>query len=260
VTIGVYDGVHLGHRMLLAGLEAVAREGGLRSVVVTFDRHPASVVRPESAPRLLTDLPQRLELLAAAGVDEVVVIDFTPERAAQSAEDFVHEVLVGDLAAKVVLVGSDFHFGRGRGGNVELLEKIGPSAGFRARPFDLVADDRDGVVSSTRIRGLVADGDLEEAARLLGRPHEVRGIVAGGAGAHRAGGGGVSVVVAPEILLPPPGGYEVLAGVVGAGGVALDRCHVVVPPRGGDLTVLGLRPPPVPGTPLRVRFETASVH
>ncbi len=261
VTIGVYDGLHIGHRRVIDELCRLAREEGLESVVVTFDRHPASVVRPESAPLQLTDLPQRLELLTSTGVDDVFVLEFTEERAAESAEDFVDEVLVGQLRARVVLVGRDFHFGRGRGGNVALLERMGAERGFRVQPCDLVADDHDQeVVSSTRIRALISAGDMAEAARLLGRPHEVRGLVVAEASGHSGAGegsAGVSVDIPPTIILPPPGGYEAKAGLVGAAGVPLQQVHVMVPPRGGDMAVVGLAELWSPGSPVRVLFTPA---
>lgn len=258
MTIGVYDGLHLGHMQVLDEVKKIARAEDLESVVVTFDRHPASVVRPESAPLQLTDLPQRLELLHANGIDRVNVIEFTPERATESAEDFVDEVLVGELTARVVVVGRDFHFGRGRGGNVALLEKMGADRGFRVEPFELVADGSGEVVSSTRIRALVAAAELAEAARLLGRPYEVRGLVLGEASAFAGAGegkAGASLEVPPEILLPPPGGYRASAGLVGAAGVPLQECHVVVPPERAALAVLGLRVSPPLTSPLRVLFD-----
>ncbi|MGO9559043.1 MAG: adenylyltransferase/cytidyltransferase family protein [Acidimicrobiales bacterium] len=262
VTIGAYDGLHLGHRRVIDDVCRLARAEGLESIVVTFDRHPASVVRPDSAPLQLTSLSQRLELLHDAGVDDVLVIEFTPERASESAEDFVDEVLVGELAARVVVVGRDFHFGRGRGGNVALLEKMGAERGFRVEPFDLVEDtDAHEIVSSTRIRALISVADLEGAARLLGRLHEARGLVVGEASAFEGAGdgdAGVSVEIPPGILLPPPGGYRALTGLVGAGGVPLQRCHVLVPPDRAALAVLGIRDAWVPGSPVRVLFEKAA--
>lgn len=262
VTIGVYDGLHLGHRRVVEELCHLAADRGLRSVVVTFDPHPACVVRPESAPRQLTDLPQRLELLTKAGVDEVFVLEFTPDRASESAEEFVDEVLVGQLDAKLVLVGRDFHFGRGRGGNVALLEALGSMRGFDVVPFDLVGDERDHeVVSSTRIRSLVAGGDLAEASRLLGRPYELRGLVldeAQGYSGAGEGSWGVIVTVRREILVPHPGGYDAMAGLVGAAGVPLQRSHVVVPPKDSDLALLGLAEPWPPGSPVRILFNSIS--
>src|SRR2546423_11971742 len=129
VTIGAYDGVHLGHRELIRQVNLMAADRDAASAVVTFDRHPAMVVRPESAPRLLTDLDQKLELLATTGVDYTLVIHFDEERSKESAEDFVHEVLVGCLRARSVVVGHDFHFGHGRRGNVALLQQMGGELG-----------------------------------------------------------------------------------------------------------------------------------
>jgi riboflavin kinase/FMN adenylyltransferase len=256
VTIGVYDGLHLGHMQVLSKVTALAEKEGLKSVVVTFDRHPASVVRPDSAPLQLTDLPQRIELLTEAGIDTVKVIEFTKTRAAESAEDFVDEVLVGELGAKVVVVGRDFHFGRERGGNVALLEKMGAERDFRVEPFDLVSDSSGDVVSSTRIRRAVEEGDLEEAARLLGRRYEVRGSalgpVEGFAGAGE-GSSGTSLAVPTEILLPPPGGYEAEVGKPGPG-LLTSSCHVLVPPDRAALAVLGLSEPPGVGEVMRVVF------
>lgn len=210
VTIGAYDGVHLGHRRVIETVRALALDRGLGSVVVTFDRHPASVVRPESAPRLLTDLEHKLELLTSLGVDAVELVHFDETRSSETAEEFVDDVLVGGLGARVVVVGRDFHFGKGRGGNVALLEEMGGPRGFSVVPFDLVDDEaRHEVVSSTRIRGLVASGCLGEAASLLARPHEVRGVALPDDGA------GQVVRVAAEMLLPPPGTYRAEVGLVG---------------------------------------------
>ena len=210
VTIGAYDGVHLGHRAVIDEVRARASAQAAESVVVTFDRHPASVVRPESAPPLLTDLAQKLELLAATGVDRTLVIGFDQARSEESAEDFVSEMLVGRLNARSVVVGHDFHFGRGRGGNVALLSEMGNRLGFDVLGMRLVGDGTGtAAVSSTRIRGLLKEGAVAEAVPLLGRPHEVRGQVVHGDG--RAGAElGVptaNVAVPSEILLPAAGIY-----------------------------------------------------
>ncbi|HUD15699.1 MAG TPA: hypothetical protein VMQ59_00500, partial [Acidimicrobiales bacterium] len=141
VTIGAYDGVHLGHRALLGELGARARADGLTTAVVTFDRHPATVVRPESAPCLLCDLDQKLELLESAGVDLTVVVPFDTERANETAEEFVNEVLIRRIDARLVVVGEDFHFGHGRKGNVALLKEMGSTAGFAVEGVSLRADD-----------------------------------------------------------------------------------------------------------------------
>jgi riboflavin kinase / FMN adenylyltransferase len=213
VTIGAYDGVHLGHQAVIAEVRRRAAARGLATAVVTFDRHPAAVVRPESAPRLLTDLDQKLELLAGTGVDYCLVITFDEARSREAADDFVREVLAGCLAARVVVVGDDFHFGHGRAGNVELLRTMGAALGFEVEGLELV--DADGKpadpadrVSSTRIRHSLAAGDLAEANALLGRPYEVRGVVAEGDKRGRDLGYPTANVSVPgEVLLPADGIY-----------------------------------------------------
>ena len=211
MTIGAYDGVHLGHQALLAELGDRAQAAGLANVVVTFDRHPAMVVRPESAPKLLCDLDQKLELLAAAGVDRTLVVHFDIERANETAEDFVSSVLVDALGARLVVVGEDFHFGHGRKGNVAMLREMGSELGFEVDGVSLAADTTVGSepISSTRIRRLVTDGRVEEAAALLGRLHQVRGPVVRGDG--RGGtalGFPTANVKVPEVIcLPGAGTY-----------------------------------------------------
>ena len=245
VTIGAYDGVHLGHQAVLREVRKLARalsppaatsgaRAGLgpppaatgevrrtrvpvavESVVVTFDRHPATVVRPESAPKLLTDLDQKLEVLAATGdVDHVVVIRFDLARSQEEPEEFVQEVLVDALGARVVVVGEDFHFGRRRRGNVALLRERGVELGFEVVGLGLLdlpgaaAPGVAGPVSSTAIRRLLEQGRIDEATALLGRPYEVRGTVAGGEQrGQQLGFPTANVVVPPEILLPAAGIY-----------------------------------------------------
>jgi len=241
VTIGAYDGVHLGHQAVIGEVRSRASTLGCPTAVVTFDRHPAAVVRPESAPKLLTDLDQKLELLAAAGVDYTLVIHFDEDRSHESAEDFVNEVLVGCLRAKLVVVGEDFHFGRNRGGNVELLRSMGPSRGFEVEGLTLVpVPGFEGPVSSTAIRRALAEGDVVTAARLLGRPHEVRGAVERGDGR----GGSVlgfptaNVAVPNEIQLPVDGiyagWYERPDGSAHAAAISIGRRPTFYP-EGGPL-------------------------
>jgi riboflavin kinase / FMN adenylyltransferase len=208
VTIGAYDGVHLGHRALLRDLSARAKAAGLSTVVITFDRHPAGVVRPDSAPLQLTDLEQKLELLSTCGIDHTVVVPFDRTRANESAEDFVKEFLVDTLGARLVVVGEDFHFGHKRRGNVALLTELGAKYGFEVIGARLTGDGTD-VVSSTRIRELVAEGDVEAAAVLLGRPHEVRGpVVRGdGRGGPELGFPTANLLLGDDIALPADGMY-----------------------------------------------------
>src|SRR5581483_4154741 len=215
VTIGAYDGVHRGHRTVIGRVRQLASARGLSTAVVTFDRHPASVVRPESAPALLTDLDQKLELLEETGVDYALVIHFDEARSQESAEDFVREVLVGCLNAKVIVVGSDFHFGHRRRGNVALLQEMGAALGFEVIGLDLVdADGRPAPdadqVSSTSIRNALVAGDLATANERLGRPYEVRGVVEHGDHWGRTVGFPTANVAVPsDILLPADGIYAV---------------------------------------------------
>ncbi len=207
VTIGVYDGVHLGHRGVLAEVRDLADKRGCDTAVVTFEPHPALVVRPDSAPLLLTDLDQKLELLEACRVDHVVVVAFDQARSRQSAGDFVAETLVGCLRARAVVVGHDFHFGHRRQGTVPFLVEQGGRHGFDVLGLSLQAQ-AGAPVSSTRIRHLLGEGDVAGAAALLGRPHEVRGIVAHGDARGREWGFPTANVAVPAgICLPADGVY-----------------------------------------------------
>ncbi len=210
VTIGAYDGVHLGHRAVIDEVRRLADDLGAQSAVVTFDRHPAYVVRPESAPRQLTDLEQKLELLAATGVDITTVVHFDEARAAESPEDFVETVLVGCLGARAVVVGEDFHFGHQRRGNAALLRELGAAAGFEVWPVPLLprVDGVDEPVSSTAVRRALAGGEVDVAARLLGRPFEARGIVVTGDKRGRLLGFPTANVEVPNhVCLPADGVY-----------------------------------------------------
>ena len=213
VTIGAYDGVHRGHREVIATMQRIAADRNYATAVVTFDRHPASVVRPQSAPRLLTNLDQKLELLGETGLDYALVIHFDEDRSQESAEDFVREVLVGCLNAKLVVVGADFHFGHRRRGNVPLLEEMGRELGFEVNGLALVGQDgapaRDEEqVSSTAIRRALVAGDVALAHRLLGREYEIRGTVEQGDARGREWGFPTANVAVPDdILLPADGIY-----------------------------------------------------
>lgn len=222
VTIGAFDGVHQGHRRVLQLVRELADARGLDAVCVTFDQHPARVVRPESAPLLLTGLEHKVELLAGTDlVDLVAVLHFDAERAQESAEEFVREVLVDRLGARMVVVGADFHFGRGRGGNVAMLDAVGADLGFEVLGLGLVAppdDETHEAYSSTRIRGLLAAGDVAAATAMLGRPHEVRGVVGHGDRRGRElGFPTANVLVDEAILLPADGIYA--GTLTGADGV-----------------------------------------
>jgi riboflavin kinase/FMN adenylyltransferase len=210
VTIGAYDGVHLGHQAVIAEVRRLAAERGAKSAVVTFDKHPAVVVRPESAPQSLTDLEQKLEMLAITGIDATVVITFDQQRAGEEPEDFVREVLVDGLHAVVVVVGEDFHFGHHRRGNVPLLRDLGRREGFEVMPVSLVAraDGVDEPVSSTAVRRALAGGEVDIASHLLGREYEVRGVVVVGDKRGRLlGFPTANVEVSNQVCLPADGVY-----------------------------------------------------
>ena len=188
----------------------IAWPTGVKSAVcITFDRHPAEVVRPESAPKLLTTLDQKVELLDATGLlDRVYVLHFDEARSREPAEEFVQEAFVEGAGAELVVVGADFHFGRSRGGNVALLERMGAEHGFAVVGLGLEAAPGGVVYSSTKIRELLAAGDVAGARALLGRPHEVRGRVqVGDRRGRELGFPTANVAVPSRICLPADGIY-----------------------------------------------------
>ena len=210
VTIGAYDGVHRGHQAVIGQVRKEAQQLGCQSVVVTFDKHPASVVRPASAPKLLTDLDQKLELLQQTGIDATLIVEFNRERSTEDPALFVKRVLVDTLRARVVVVGEDFHFGFNRGGNVAMLRELGKQFDFQVEPVKLIARP-DGVeepVSSTSIRRALAGGQVEIATNLLGRAYEVRGVVVNGNKRGRSIGFPTANVEVPNAMcLPADGVY-----------------------------------------------------
>jgi riboflavin kinase/FMN adenylyltransferase len=182
LSIGAYDGVHRGHQAVIQTVRRLASESGAKAAVMTFDRHPASVVRPESAPKLLTDVDQKLELLAATGLDATIIIHFDEAQSREEPAHFVRRVLIDCLNTSIVVVGQDFHFGRGREGNVDMLRRLGADGNFEVQPLELIPrpDGVDESISSTAIRRALAGGQVELAAALLGRPFEARGVVVAG--------------------------------------------------------------------------------
>jgi riboflavin kinase/FMN adenylyltransferase len=206
VTIGNFDGVHLGHQHVVARAREVAdrfRDGHV--VAVTFDPHPIAVLRPEHAPPTLTTIEQRAELLAAAGVDDVLVVPFTRELAEWSPERFVEEVVVGTLHASGVVVGANFRFGKRAAGDVELLRRMGAEHDFLAEGIPL--DGGPQVWSSTYVRTCLAAGDVEGAAEALGRPVSVRGVVVRGDSRGRALGYPTANVPTDTTAVPADGVY-----------------------------------------------------
>jgi riboflavin kinase/FMN adenylyltransferase len=209
VTVGMFDGVHLGHRALLGMVVGEARERGLPAGAVTFDRHPMEVVRPGAQPPLLTTLDDKLGLLAATGLDFILVLPFTAALAQVPADEFAGQVLFGALGAKAVLVGYRFRFGHRAVGDLQLLTELGEARGVEVTGADLLVVEGE-VVSATRIRGAVARGDVQVAARLLGRPHALPGRVVEGDRRGRALG-------VPTANLRVPSGLAVPARGVYAG-------------------------------------------
>lgn len=178
VTIGVFDGVHRGHQKVIGRAAELAAELGLPCVVITFDPHPDEVVRPGSHPPLLSSSARRPELLAEVGADAIMVVPFTLELSRMGPDEFVQSVLVDRLHAARVIVGEDFRFGHRAKGDVALLRELGEKYDFIAEGVPLVADGD--TISSTAIRARLAEGAVEDAAHLLGRPHRVEGVVVRG--------------------------------------------------------------------------------
>lgn len=170
-TIGIFDGLHLGHRSVVAATRRESRQRGVPSVALTFTPHPLTVVDPTRAPRLLTTVDERVNALRRAGIDRVRVLPFTPSLAATTADQFIADVLLEELHVAAVVVGADFRFGSRNAGNVDTLREAGSVAGFdvRAIPLLEVAGEK---CSSTRIRQLLAEGDENTADFLLNSPIE----------------------------------------------------------------------------------------
>ena len=212
VTIGVFDGVHVGHRRVIADLISMAASEDLSSAIVTFDPHPLSIVAPERAPLMLTSVDQRIDQFRRLGAEIAGVLDF-PDIRQLSAEEFCEAVLSQALRAKHVVVGADFRFGRDRGGDARLLIRAGDRLGFEVSVVDLLGS-RDGVISSTRIRQLIGDGQVEEAAVLLGRPYELAGeVIEGEKRGHKLGFPTANLGIPPDRQLPGRGVYAGTATV-----------------------------------------------
>jgi len=218
VTIGVFDGVHRGHQALLARVAEEAAARGLLPGAITFDRHPMTVVRPGSHPRLLSTLSQRVALLGECGMAFVLVLPFTLKLSRMAAEEFAVKVLLETVSARVIVVGHNFRFGHRAAGDARLIAALAEPRGVDviALPLD---DDAGDAVSSTRIRAALADGDVETAARLLGRPFAVEGHVVRGAERGRLLGIPTANLRVPaRLALPAKGVYAGHLQVVGSHG------------------------------------------
>lgn len=181
VTIGKFDGMHLGHRAVVSALLELARDRALTATVVTFDRNPLSLLRPEVCPPTLASNAQKLESLADAGVDATLLVHFDHEFSELTAAEFMQQILVDSLHAAVLLVGTDFRFGHGGEGTVETLRDFGRLHGIDVMVIDDVAREGSRRVSSTAVRELILQGKVAEAGELLGALHSIRGTVVHGA-------------------------------------------------------------------------------
>lgn len=214
VALGVFDGVHLGHRAILGLAVSHAGAAGMQSIACTFDPHPLEVLQPGRAPLPITTLDERLALIEGCGLDLAVVLPFTRELASMEPEAFVKDVLVTRLGARDVVVGFNHRFGRGARGDAAMLRSLGERLGFRTHVAEPLVVD--GVaVSSTEIRAALQRGDLAMAGRLLGRAYTLSGSIAHGAGRGRTLGFPTANIVPTRPVLVAPGVYACAAEVAG---------------------------------------------
>jgi riboflavin kinase / FMN adenylyltransferase len=214
LALGNFDGVHRGHRKILDRVQRVASERGATAIVMTFDPHPPRVVRPDKAPPLLMTTAQRLESIAATGVQGAAIVRFTLELSRWTPEAFVQAVLVDWLRVAEVWVGANFLFGHDRAGNFSLLRALGSRYGFNTEKIDPVRY-KDFVVSSTRIRRLLSEGRVDEAGALLGHQYYVDGIVVDGDRRGRTIGFPTANLQSDNELLPPHGVYATTSTIQG---------------------------------------------
>lgn len=211
ITVGTFDGVHLGHRDLLARVADRAAQRKLSSLLVTFDPHPLEIVNPSAAPLLLTSISEKLEVIAETGLDYAVVVPFTRSLASLDPSAFVERVLLDRYCVRELLIGHDHGFGRGRAGDIHMLRELGRRHGFAVEVVDAVAVD-DVPVSSSAIRRAVSYGDLDDAAKMLGRRYSFSGRVVHGNERGRLLGFPTLNIELTSVrkLLPPAGVYAVL--------------------------------------------------
>lgn len=217
LTLGTFDGMHRGHQAVLAEVTRRARAGRLTSVLVTFDPHPLAVVNPAAAPKLLTLPAEKQDLVTAQGIERFVLMPFTPMVAQLDAEAFVRR-LCDDYAMRELVMGYDHGFGRGRAGDVELVQRLARTQDFAVAVVDAVRENGQ-PIASTVIRTAIAHGDLDSAARWLGRPYSIQGRVVRGAGRGRTIGIPTINLAPPDArkLLPPDGVYAVRVRILESG-------------------------------------------
>jgi riboflavin kinase/FMN adenylyltransferase len=212
VAVGVFDGVHMGHRAVLTRFRDEAVRRGLTPGVVTFDRHPISLVAPDRAPKMLSTVDQRIEQFVRLGAEVVAVLPFDENMRMMDPRAFVTDILAERLHAGLVVVGEDFRFGRDRRGDPDMLRAMGADHGFDTQVLELVGDDEP--ISSTRIRALLADGDVVGAAELLGRRYQLMGeVVEGRGGSLVTGVPTANIDVSATVAIPRRGVYAAFAGV-----------------------------------------------
>lgn len=209
VAIGIFDGVHWGHKAIFEQLMRSATEHGIEPLALTFEKHPAELLAPNRAPLYINTLTQRIEFMQSAGVQSIVVGDFNPVLANLTREQFVSSVLRDKLQARCVVVGANFRFGRDREGDIRYLNEVAPSYGMQIVVVSAVIVNG-GPVSSTRIRALIERGDVEAASKLLGRRFALRGTVITGRQVGRTiGFPTANISTEPRQLIPARGVYAV---------------------------------------------------
>jgi riboflavin kinase/FMN adenylyltransferase len=208
LAVGTFDGLHLGHQSLIHRAMNEARAAGGTAVVMTFDRHPASIIRPERVPKLLTTNETKISLLLGMNVPALLLLDFTPKLSGIMAEDFIDSLISASKQLSMICVGSEWSFGKGGEGNVSMLQQLGEKSGFSVTRIDPVEAGGQ-VISSTRIRNAIAEGDFAQATLCLGRPWRLTGQVVTGAGLGATIGFPTANLAVQGMQLPPDGVYAV---------------------------------------------------
>ncbi len=208
LTLGNFDGLHIGHQELVRMIISRAKEVGALSMVVTFRPHPLKILAPEKCPPLISIYEEKIRLFEKLGIDVLVKIPFTMEFSTMSPEDFVRDILCGTLGASEIFVGYNYRFGKGREGDIRKLRSLGEKYGFTVREVAQIAVDGE-VISSTRIRTLIKNGDVGHAAKLLGRAYAIAGIVVRGDGRGKGLGFPTANIAPKHSLVPPDGVYAV---------------------------------------------------
>ena len=208
LTLGNFDGVHLGHQELVRMVMRRAKETGAVSMVVTFRPHPLKILAPEKCPPLISIYEEKIRLFEKLGIDVLVKIPFTVEFSAMTPEDFVKDVLCDTLGAKEIFVGYNYRFGKGRKGDVQTLRTLGERYGFAVREVEQISRAGE-VISSTKIRHLLREGDVEHAAKLLGRTYAITGIVVKGDGRGKGLGFPTANIAPKHAIIPSDGVYAV---------------------------------------------------